>query len=295
MRGMVCFANRPARAAKPRDTNEVRGLCPLKLPFDKETENIVRSFTIDYDVFFLSRGFVDRHHQALAACLLVPFSEFLQHPAYSTVHSGSNHATWQVDCDVVLVAEEGWYEAQAPGFCRALFEESRARGSCFADGEQPITIRYWADLSDADKNRIITREDEEPAGPCPPLPPGFEHLTKYHNVFPRQHGANCFGAVLYAIGKSPFILGQWVHQQSFLLFLERAGYRETPGQDFAAEDVLCFYEKGSLVHACYAVSGSHCFNKNGQTFHEPWAITGFHAVLEDFAGFDCRAFRRLEG
>lgn len=254
--------------------------------------SVVRSFTIDYDLFFLSRAFVDRHHLALEGCLLVPLPEFLQHPAYNNVHSGSNHAIWQVDCDVVLVAEAGWYEAREPAFCRALFEESRARGSCFSDGEQPITIRYWAGLSDENKNRIITREDEEPALPCPPLPPGFEHLTACHNVFPRQHGANCFGAVLYAIGQDPFILREWVHQQSFLLFLERAGYREVSGQDFSAEDVICFYEDGRLVHACYAVSGSHCFNKNGQTFWEPWTITGFHAVSENFADFEYRVFRR---
>jgi len=34
MRGMVCFANRPARPAEPGDTISLRGLCPLKLPFD---------------------------------------------------------------------------------------------------------------------------------------------------------------------------------------------------------------------------------------------------------------------
>jgi len=34
MRGMVCYANRPARPAEPGDTISLRGLRPLKLPFD---------------------------------------------------------------------------------------------------------------------------------------------------------------------------------------------------------------------------------------------------------------------
>ena len=34
MRGMVCFANRPARPAEPGDTISLRGLRPLKLPLD---------------------------------------------------------------------------------------------------------------------------------------------------------------------------------------------------------------------------------------------------------------------
>ena len=34
MRGMNCFAIRPARPAEPGDTISLRGLCPLKLPFD---------------------------------------------------------------------------------------------------------------------------------------------------------------------------------------------------------------------------------------------------------------------
>ena len=34
MRGMVCFANRPARPAEPGETIALRGLRPLKLPRD---------------------------------------------------------------------------------------------------------------------------------------------------------------------------------------------------------------------------------------------------------------------
>lgn len=160
------------------------------------------------------------------------------------------------------------------------------------DGDQPITMAYWASLSQQEQSRIITAEDEEAPAPCPPLPAGYEHLIKYHGLFPCQHGANCFAAVLYAISGQHFLLGQWVHQQAFLLFLERGGYKQVEGDAFCAGDALCFYQEDKLVHACFAVDSSHCFNKNGQTFWERWAIVPFSRISEDFEGCMMQPYRR---
>lgn len=107
----------------------------------------VRTFRIDHDLFFISRAFYDLYKQRLARCLLLPIDEFLAHSSYNTVHSASNHSLWEIACDDVIVAEEGWYEQLEATFQQALFTETTKCGSTLIDGSKPITIRYWKGLA----------------------------------------------------------------------------------------------------------------------------------------------------
>lgn len=254
----------------------------------------MRTFRIDHDLFFISQAFLDQHRAALSQALVVPIKEYDQHSSYATVHSATNHSSWSIRCDHVIVAEEGWYERQPPDLQQALYQESVKSGSSFVDKDRLITIRYWNSLSPEAKRSLIAREDEAPGTLNLDSIAGHAALKAQHGVYPSQHGANCFAAVLYAISQNPFIMNEWVHQQTFQLFLHQSGYRMVDGSAFQEGDVLCFYDEDSLQHACYAVDAAHCFNKSGQSFWEPWTITPFARIREDWEGLQHKVYRRLE-
>ena len=253
----------------------------------------MRNYRIDQDLFFISQDFYDQHKAELCQSLVVPMKEFGQHSSYETVHSASNHSIWQIACEYVLVVPGGWFEQQPAAFQLALSEETIKNGSTFVDGERPITIQYWQDLGETDRAKLLSMHDDAPCAFDRDSLQGYEWLKALHGVFPSQHGANCLGSTLYALSQNPFILHEWVHQQTFLLFLQHSGYQEVAGQRFQADDVLCFFGEGILQHACYAVSSTHCFNKSGQTFWEPWQITSFESILEDCEGMAYKVFRRV--
>lgn len=252
----------------------------------------VRTFRIDHDLFFISRAFYDLYKQRLARCLLLPIDEFLAHSSYNTVHSASNHSLWEIACDCVIVAEEGWYEQLEATFQQALFTETTKCGSTLIDGSKPITIRYWKGLSAQQQAAIIRRDDDLPGEFPLDSIGGYAHLKLFHHKFPASHGANCFAAVLYAIHQNPFIINEWVHPKTFLLALETLGYQAVEGCAFGKDDVLCFYDKGQLIHASYAVSHDCCFHKTGQTFWEHWAFVPFCDAQRDFEGTQYRVYRK---
>lgn len=252
----------------------------------------MRAFRIDHDLFFINEPFLDAHRSQLKHCLIIPMEEFTGHSSYRTVHSASNHSLWLVRCDLVIVTEGGWYEAQPAAFQQALFQETASNGSTFVDGQRPITINYWEGLSAEEQRALIQKDDEPPCAPYPERLAGYEHLKAYHGVFPSEHGANCFASVLYAISRNAFIIHEWVHQKTFMLFLQNAGYQRVDGKAFRADDVICFLDEGKLVHACYAVSETHCFNKNGQTFWEACSIVEIDSIRKNFEGLEQRILRR---
>lgn len=253
----------------------------------------MRSFRIDQDLFFISQDFYDDHQVQLRHSLVVPMKEFGQHSSYETVHSASNHSLWQITCDYALVAPGGWFEQQPVAFQQALSAETIKNGSTFVDGGRPLTIQYWQALGETGRDRLVSMHDDAPCAFDMDSLEGYAELKALHGVFPKQHGANCLGSTLYAISKNPFILHEWVHQQTFLLFLQRSGYQQVEGKNFQADDVLCFFGEGILQHACYAISPTHCFNKSGQTFWEPWLIARFESIQEDCEGLEYRVFRRV--
>ncbi|WBF53982.1 hypothetical protein [Macrococcoides canis] len=99
-------------------------------------------------------------------------------------------------------------------------------------------------------------------------------------------------ATLYALTKNPFILEQWVHQETFMHFLNRLGYKEVESS-FNSGDVICFYQENFLTHACYAIDDEYVFNKQGQTFWEPWTIERFETIQNNRDEVNYKIYKKL--
>ncbi|MCH4984688.1 hypothetical protein AB4G91_04090 [Macrococcoides goetzii] len=100
-------------------------------------------------------------------------------------------------------------------------------------------------------------------------------------------------ATLYALTKNPFILEQWVHQETFMIFLNRLGYKEVE-TSFNRGDIICFYHDDLLTHACYAIDDEYVFNKQGQTFWEPWTIERFETIQSNRDEVNYKIYKKIK-
>ncbi|WP_340391429.1 hypothetical protein [Macrococcoides caseolyticum] len=212
----------------------------------------MRNLKFEFDLFFISEAFLNEHQHNLLNTLVVLKEEFKKNSSLSNVVNHSMYQTWHLTYEFVIVAEPGWYESIENTFKDALKQEMIDNGTQLINDDRLITS-------------AITQFSR------------ISHLTALHNKFPENHGANCLSATIYALTKNPFILEQWVHQETFMLFLNRLGYKEVESS-FNSGDVICFYQDTILTHACYAIGDEYVFNKQGQTFWEPWTIERFETI-----------------
>ncbi|MGX7108851.1 hypothetical protein [Facklamia miroungae] len=254
----------------------------------------MRDLQLKEDLFFISEIFLKEHKYRMANQLILSVKEYQKHSDYHTVNNISNHRSWTLKCDFVLVAPPGWYESQDQHFQKELFNEVKKNGSFLIDEQQIITSNYWRHLDQQSKRRWIETEDESLSLTDIDEIENYEYLKKYHNIFPNNHGPNCFAACLYAITKNEFILDQWVWQETFLQTLSRNNYRRVKDNYFQAKDVICFLKEDHLIHTCFVLNKAYCFNKNGQTFHEPWKIVDLSEVFQTFSDSKYSIYRKSQ-
>lgn len=253
----------------------------------------MRSLLIEHDLFFVSKKFIDEFIAYLNNALVMPMKDYVGNANYNNVISASNHCFWNITADYVIVSKEKWYEDLPNGFREKLFEETTRNGSAFIYNHHIITKNYWKSLSDSDKRIVVGSFDDDTVDLDLSLVDGYEHLKKYHNVFPSAHGPNCFAATMYAISKDEFFINHWTFSNTLLNFLSANNYVRTHEIKTIKDDAVCLFKDEKIVHSFYCLDKEYSFNKNGQTMHEPWTIIKTEDVLKEFEGTDIVIFRRI--
>ncbi|RAI82660.1 hypothetical protein BFS35_002950 [Macrococcoides goetzii] len=251
----------------------------------------MRNLKFEFDFFFISEAFLNQHQHYLINTLVVPKEEFKKNSSLSNVVNNSMYQTWHLTYEFVIVAEPGWYESIESTLKDALKKEMIDNGTQLINDDRLITSAYWDMLSRNEQISFIQQFNDEPSKTDITLFSSISHLTALHNKFPENHGANCLSATLYALTKNPCILEQWVHQETFMPFLNRLGYKEVESS-FSSGDIICFYYDDLLTHACYAIDDEYVFNKQGQTFWKPWTIERFETIQNNRSENKIRFFSK---
>lgn len=220
--------------------------------------------------------------------LILSEDGFFNHFKYGNVNNISNHETWGIDFDFVIVGKEGWFEGLCEDFRSKLKEETIKNGDGFVCDDILLTRKTWKSLDFSIKEKFFKENDDDLVDINLDNIEGYEYLKKYHNIFPEIHGPNCFASVLYAISRNEELINEWVFADSLLLFLQANGYEkieDTGSQELIKpNDVLIIYDDENPIHAVFCLNNKLCFNKFGQTMHELWSITSIDWVISEFEG-----------
>lgn len=248
----------------------------------------MRDLQIDEDMFFIKQDFYKANIDMLKDALVLTENDFFNHFKYATVNNISNHETWGIDFDYVIITKNNWFESKSLEFREKLKEETIKNGDALLCGHTLITKKVWSELDSASKEKFFKDNDDELVDTNLNSIEGFDYLKEWHNVFPSKHGANCFASVIFAISKSEDLINEWIFADTLLLFLEANHYEKRDDikkQDLIkAEDVLIIFDDDKPIHAIYCLDEKMCFNKFGQTMHEPWSICPINDVLSEFEG-----------
>lgn len=252
----------------------------------------MRNLTFKFDLFFISNAFFDKHRDKLLNTIVVPKEDFKKNSSLSNVIHNSQHQTWALSYDYVIFAEPGWYESLNDELRNAIKVEMIQSGYEMIHDNHLVTSNYWRRLSNEVQQAFIHQFDDDLSDTKVDAFQQFPHLVKLHNKFPNEHGSNCLSATIYAITKQRYILNHWMHQATFLFYLDRLDYQQVE-DSFQSGDVICFYHKDSLTHASYALDDTYIFNKQGQTYWEPWTIERFSTIYGNRDEKEVRVFRRF--
>lgn len=248
----------------------------------------MRDLEIDYDMFFIKKDFYKANIDKLKDLLVLTEDDFFNHYKYGNVINISNHETWGIDFDYVIISKEAWYEGLSVDFRNKLKEETIKNGDAFLCGDILITKKTWKTMEPSAKEKFFKENDDDLVDTNLDNIEGFEYLKKYHNIFPEIHGPNCFASVLYAISKEEDLINEWVYADSLLLFLEANGYEKIAdlGRQnlIKPTDVLIIYDGKNPIHSVFCLNNKLCFNKFGQTLHEAWSIRQIDDVFGEFEG-----------
>ncbi|WP_054251766.1 hypothetical protein [Neofamilia massiliensis] len=256
----------------------------------------MRDLEINEDLFFISENFYKENTNKLKNQLVLPADDFFNSYKYGTVNNISNHEVWNIDFAYVIIAKVDWFENQNEDFRKSLSAETIKNGDGLVYKDEILTKNRWTNLDQKAKEDFFKSQDDEKVQTNLDAIKGFENLKKYHNHFPKSHGANCFASVLYAISKNEALIDEWIFADTFLLFLQANGYEkilQIKSLDQVKEaDVLVLYIDGKLIHAFYCIDEKVCFNKFGQTMHEQWALLPITDVLKEFEGSKWTIYRK---
>lgn len=256
----------------------------------------MRDLEINEDLFFISENFYKTNIVNFKDQLVLLADDFFNHYKYSTVNNISNHEVWSIDFAYVIVGKEGWFEAQSGDFRKSLEAETIKNGDGLVYKDKILTKNRWTNLDEKSKADFFKIQDDEEVQTNLDEIEGFENLKKYHNHFPKSHGANCFASVLYAISKNEDLINEWIFTDTFLLFLQANGYKKRLGiknlDQVKKADVLVLFIDDKIVHAFYCIDEKICFNKFGQTMHEQWALLPITDVLKEFEGSRWTIYRK---
>ncbi|MDP4553497.1 NlpC/P60 family protein [Alkalihalobacillus macyae] len=119
-----------------------------------------------------------------------------------------------------------------------------------------------------------------------------EHVREYANMFTVDSGSNCLSSTLFAVTKQDWIIKEWVHPETFINTIERAGYSLTTERIRNGDLITWENDKNVVQHATYYIGNDLYFNKNGQTFFNPWKIVNSSELNEQWRHYKKKVYRK---
>lgn len=291
----------------------------VKMEPTKEQVNIwIENFVPKKDLFFVEEKDLIMLAEYLCEVLVVPREEFFSHSSYKQIQMVNSYMYWKISskAQFVIVAKPEWIINLSKPKRREILniQYKMRRGlilplSLFAsassilqeyiveeNGEKFFVIQrsIWNELSQLIKESALIAYsqlwDDWVGSSIPEQTP--IHLKKYANKFPIESGSNCLSATLFAITEQEWIIDEWVHPNTFLNGLERAGF--SPKNDVIKKgDIIIWVdEDGVIKHAAYHIDNNLFFNKNGQTIFNPWKITDLNKLNKEWCKYKMKVYRK---
>lgn len=167
--------------------------------------------------------------------------------------------------------------------------------AAIVDGTVVLNQHLWASLPEVAKRAVIETElsewDRDTAWPVPEH--ALAHIADISNTFVQQEGVNCLSVTAFAVTSNRDDLLQWMLPEAFLDVLRNYGYTKIGESSAQSGDVIVFRdEKGTIVHAAFAVEADRILNKNGQTSFNPVAIVDLATLREDWPNYSWELLRQ---
>ena len=300
----------------------MRGKTKLTINMTPTTEQIsswIKDFVPEKDLFFLEEKDLIPLENNLSELLIIPSGEFFQHPSYRQIKLSNSYTYWNIakNVDYVLVASSSWITNLCEEKKRGVLSKqiNMGRGlilplAFFTDGtfvpkeyifkdglEQKVVIQYqmWTDLPFYMKENAIQKYarlwDDWKAEELPDSMP--KYIRPYANTFTINSGSNCLSSTLFAVTKQEWITKEWVHPETFVNSIERAGYFITTKEIESGDIIIWVNDRNVVQHATYYIGNGLCFNKNGQTFFNPWKIVNTKALNEEWRHYKMKVYSKL--
>lgn len=286
------------------------------------TTNVLASWMTSYipdkDFFFLTEeqySKVMNHLDILA----IPIDEFFSHSTYSQIHYMNSYEYWNIKyAKYVIVAESNWIEQLSKEEKKFILtaQVQCKRGMTvpisFIHNIKDIPVDYiqnghvvlqrtmWENLNPYTKEKLLLRMVYEwwDKGECQEVPVNFpNHIHLFANTFGKKQGANCLAAVLYAIteGKNPWLIHEWIHQQTFLEKLKQCQYQIVKTNKPNKGDVVIWQDENENIrHAAYCIEENLFFNKHGQTIFNPWKLLSTEQLNKEWGSLKQFTYRRVQ-
>ena len=287
-------------------------------PTKEQVSNWVENFVPKIDLFFVEENTLAKFAEHLSDVLVVPRKEFFEHSTYNQIQLVNSYMYWNISDKVkyVIVAQPDWISKIPEQRKREiLFNQYKVgRGLIFPmsllhftsslpevyifeeKGEKLIIIQnnMWNELPYQIKESAIQEYaqlwDNWICCDVPEQTP--IHIKKYANKFSTVPGSNCLSATLFAITGQDWIIGEWVHPDTFLDGLERANFSLTNDKIRKGDVITWENDDGIIQHAAYHIDNNYFFNKNGQTFFNPWKIKHWNQLNEEWSHYKKKVYRK---
>ncbi|MGD7045690.1 hypothetical protein [Jeotgalibacillus proteolyticus] len=269
------------------------------------------------DLFFIEED-LKKLSECLREVLVVPREEFFNHPAYKEIQMVNSYLYWQISekAKLVIVAQPDWitnlpeqrkrevlniqYKMERGLiFPVSLFSSTSSLPEEYIVEEKMdrfliIQQNIWTKLPYKIKESAIKEYaqlwDSWTNFDIPEQTPA--HIKKYANKFPTEAGSNCLSATLFAVTGQEWIIGEWVHPNTFMIGLERANFLPINDEIKKGDVITWVNDEEVIQHASYHIDNNLFFNKNGQTFFNPWKVTHLNKLKEEWCEYEMKVYRK---
>ena len=287
-------------------------------PTKEQVSSWIENFVPKKDLFFVEEKDLHSLGEYLRTVLVVPREEFFNHSSYKQIQFVNSYMYWSISskADFVIVAIPDWIinlpVQKKLEILNVQYKMNRGLIlplSLFAsvssipqeyiveeNGEKFFVIQrsVWNSLSYPIKEDAIlayAQQWEDWFGhDLPEQTPA--HIKNYANRFPVESGSNCLSSTLFAITGQDWMIDEWVHPNTFLNGLERAGFFPTNDGIKKGDIITWENEDGVIKHAAYHIDNDFFFNKNGQTFFNPWKVTDLKKLDEEWGRYAMTVYRK---
>lgn len=287
-------------------------------PTKEQVRSWIESFVPKMDLFFVQEKDLIMLEKHLSEVLVIPRKEFFGHSSYKQIQLVNSYTYWNISDKVefVIVAQPDWIsKLPEPKKRELLFIQYEvSRGLIFSlslfsfvdllpeeyifedKGEKFIVIQrnIWDQLPYKVKENAIQAYSQlwDTWIGCDVPHQTPIHIKEYANKFSTESGSNCLSATLFAITEQDWIIGEWVHPDTFLNGLERANFSRTNDQIQKGDVITWINNEGVVQHASYHIDNNYFFNKNGQTFFNPWKITHWDQLNKEWSQYKTNVYRK---